>query len=86
MSNQTQDINEQVVELYEDYLWGLDEEFLGYEYADVIGNEDSYFEWLLFHRGVQGVIEFLVNNYADNLIENPEYRRDFQYAKTMEAR
>lgn len=56
---------------YQEYLRILDDEFLGYEYADRIGNEDGSFEWLMAHKGFGGVIDALEDWCANELYDNP---------------
>jgi len=70
-----ENLTEQLIQIkykcYRAYLRSLDEEFLAYEYADRIGNEDGGYEWLMEHGGDPEVIDRLEDWAANALFDDP---------------
>lgn len=51
--------------LYRELLEMKDNEELAQEFSDKIGNELSEYEWTMFHKGRQAVIEILCDRFGE---------------------
>lgn len=54
---------------YEQYLNSLDDEQLGYEFADRIGDELREFSYFMENKGRDFVIEYLTDYYTVNIAQ-----------------
>lgn len=92
MSNPTEDqLTEELIKVkykcYRAYLRTLDEEFLGYEFADRIGDEDNGFDWLMNHGGRGAVIDKLEDWCANVLYDDPMFHPvNHEYLKACEPK
>ena len=64
-------IIEQRVKLYADKLEDMNEEELGYEFGEVVGNECRDFQRILANKERAGVIEYLLFHFEDGLLSKP---------------
>jgi vacuolar-type H+-ATPase subunit I/STV1 len=72
----TKDLDEKTVDNlkrdYEEILYAISDEELGYEFADSIGDEYDEFNWIIYHQGKAEIIRKLVAEYEYRLYEIKE--------------